>query len=249
MKKLLLTMFIFFLSAPAFAVTPKELADQAQAAYQAGKFADAIRAWNELNQIGFVNGDIYYNMASAYWRLGQAGQARRYFLAAQEWSPRDPALRENLAFIAAKVEPSAPAVDGPRALLKKIPFYRLALNASESLWLCAIVSLVFFGLLILYRLKRKPAYLVLAALGLPLLFFASYQYLARIGLPFAQGKAVIVAPQLALREQPLVDSPVREELREGRLVRLKKVQGDFALVKSPSGKEGWAERKLLGEIP
>ena len=248
MKQLFL-IFILLLSSPAWAVTPKELADQAQNAYQAGKYADAIRAWNELSQIGFVNGDLYYNMASAYWRLGQAGQARRYFLAAQEWSPRDAALRENLAFIESKVEPSAPAVDGPRALLKKIPFYRLAMNASESLWFCALASLLFFGLLIAYRLQKKPFYLALAALTLPLVFFGSYQYLARVGLPMATTQAVVVAPNLALREQPLADSPVREELREGRLVRLNKVQGDFALVKSPSGKEGWAERKLLGEIP
>lgn len=249
MKKLLVSLLALFFSTTAFAVTPKELADEAQGAYQSGKYAEAIRAWNELSQIGFVNGDLYYNIGSAYWRLGQAGQARRYFLAAQEWSPRDPALRENLAFIESKVEPSAPTADGPRALLKKIPFFRLALNVSESLWFCALASLLFFGLLVVYRLQRKPLYFALAALVLPLLFYGSYQYLARVGLPLAKTQAVIVAPNLALREQPLADSPVREELREGRLVRLKKVQGDFALVKSPSGKEGWAERKLLGEIP
>ncbi|HKX13036.1 MAG TPA: hypothetical protein VJP40_07780 [bacterium] len=249
MKNIFLAMIACLLSMPAFAITPKELTDQAQAAYQAGQYAEAIRHWNELSQIGFVNGDIYYNIASAYWRLGQAGQARRYFLAAKEWSPRDPALRENLTFIEAKVEPSRPSADGPRALLGKIPFYRFSLNAPESLWLCAVVSLAFFGLLAMFRLRRKPLFLILAAAALPLLFLGSFQYLARTGLPFARSEAVVVAPSLALREQPLAESPVREELREGRLVRLKKVQGDFALVKSPSGKEGWAERVQIGEIP
>ncbi|HKY64286.1 MAG TPA: hypothetical protein VJR29_12800 [bacterium] len=249
MKKLFLIVATLLLSTPAIAVTPKELADQAQAAYQAGKYAEAIRGWNELSQIGFINGDLYYNIASAYWRLGQAGQARRYFLAAREWSPRDPALRENLAFIEAKVEPSRAAVEGPRALLRKIPFYRLGLNGSESLWLCAVTGLLFFGLLTAYRLQRKPLYLILAATALPLLFFGSFQYLMRSAWPFARAEAVVVAPSLSLREQPLAEAPVREELREGRLVRLKKVQGDFALVKSPSGKEGWAERVQIGEIP
>jgi tetratricopeptide (TPR) repeat protein len=249
MKKFLLLAVAIFLSSPAFAVTPKELADQAQATYQSGDYKNAIRNWNELIQMGFVNGDIYYNIGSAYWRIGQAGQARRYFLAAKEWSPRDSALRENLAFIESKVEPNKPSVDGPRALLKKIPFYRLSLNASESLWLCAVASLVFFGLLIVYRLKKQALYLVLSIVTLPLIFFGSFQYLARSGLPFAKSEAVVVAPNLALREQPLAEAPVLEELREGRLVRLNKVQGDFALVKSPSGKEGWAERSMLGEIP
>ena len=249
MRKLLLSVLILLFSTPALGVTPKELADQAQNAYQSSQYPQAIRHWNELSQMGFINGDLYYNIGSAYWRLGQAGQARRYFLAAQQWSPRDPALRENLAFIEGKVEPRAPTADGPLTLLRKLPLYRLSLNAPESLLFCAFATLLFFGLLTVYRFKRQPIFLIPALVILPLLFFGSFQYLRRSSWPFVKNEAVVVAPSLALREQPLAESKIREELREGRLVRLKKVQGDFALVKSPSGKEGWAERSQLGEIP
>lgn len=246
--KRLIFFSILLLAGSARAVTPAELANQAQADYQAGRYENAIRAWNELGEIGFHNGDLYYNIASAYWRLGKVGQARRYFLGARDWSPRDPDIRHNLAFLEAKVD-KAPPAEGPRALLRKIPWYRLSLNAPEALVLAALGSLGLFAFLAAFRLRRKAVLAVAAVCcALPLLY-GMFQFALRRPLGWISEPALIVAPRVALRENPLPDAASREELKDGALVRLRKSQGDFALVKSASGKEGWVERSSLGEIP
>ncbi|MCC6271930.1 MAG: hypothetical protein IT572_00560 [Deltaproteobacteria bacterium] len=240
--------WLFLHASSAHAVTPAELANQAQADYQAGRYENAIRAWGELGEIGFHNGDLYYNIASAYWRLGKVGQARRYFLGARDWSPRDPDIRHNLAFLEAKVD-KAPPAEGPRALLRKVPWYRLSLNASEALVLAALGSLGLFALLAAFRLRRKGIFALAAACcALPLLY-GMFQFALRRPPDWLSEPALIVAPRVALRENPLPDAASREELKDGALVKLRKAQGDFALVKSASGKEGWVERSSLGEIP
>lgn len=248
LRKIFIIGCLVFFPVSARAVTPAELANQAQADYQAGRYENAIRAWNELGEIGFHNGDLYYNVASAYWRLGKVGQARRYFLGARDWSPRDPDIRHNLTFLEAKVEKTPPA-EGPRALLRKIPWYRLSLNASEALVLAAAGSLGLFGFLTAHRLRRRPAFAVAAACCALPLVYGLFQFALRRPPDWLSEPALIVAPSAALRENPLPDAASREELKDGALVKLRKSQGDFALVKSASGKEGWVERSSLGEIP
>ncbi|MCE9624317.1 MAG: hypothetical protein K8R69_02515 [Deltaproteobacteria bacterium] len=230
------------------AVTPSELSNQAQADYQAGRFAEAIKNWQELSEMGFLNGDLYYNIGSAYWRMGKVGQARRQFLIARNWSPRDPEIRQNLAFIESKVEKPRP-LEGPRAVLAKIPFYRFSLNASESLVCSAISSVVLFGFLALFRWKRKPAYALLSGLAALLLLFGLGQIGGSGTISVSGQPAIVLSPKLPLREGPLPEAATQEELNEGSLVSLKKSQGDFALVKSASGKEGWVDKASLGEIP
>jgi tetratricopeptide (TPR) repeat protein len=247
MKKYLLMLMLVLFAAPARAITPAELSLQAQKDYEAGRYEQSIQAWQELSEIGFVNGDLFYNIASAYWRLGKVGQARRYFLKALSWSPRDPAIRQNLSFIDSKFGTKT-AGDGPLALIRKIPFYRLSLNAPESLVLGAISSAGVFSLWWLYRRRRKPSYLVGALLILPLLGFGIWQLKLHSYWGLGAKTGVVLLPKLALRDSPLPDASWTEELAEGSLVRMKKSQGDFALVKSASGKEGWVERSSLGEI-
>lgn len=250
MKRFFLYILLAFFSGISrlHAVTPAELAYQAQADYQAGRYENAIHAWNELTDIGFLNGSLYYNIGSAYWRLGKVGQARRYFLAARDWSPRDPEIRNNLAFIEAKID-KAPPLEGPRALLRKIPWYRLSLNTSEALVVAAFGSLACFVFLAAYRMKRKAVFALAAMLGIFPLGFGLFQFAMHRSLSWTSSAAVVVSPNAPLKENPLSESPSREELKEGALVRLRKSQGDFALVKSASGKEGWVENSKLGEIP
>jgi len=247
MKRFLLSIFLVLLAARAYAVTPMELANQAQADYQASRFEDAIKNWQELNEIGFVNGELYYNIASAYWRLGKVGQARRYFTLAREWAPRDADIRQNLGFIESKID-KVPAAEGPRALLNKLPLYRFSLNGPESLVCVAMSCAGLFAGLALFRWKRKAAYAIAAAVfAFPLLFGLS-QVVARHSLGLGPDPAVVLTPKVALRDNPIPDAPAKEELSEGNLVKIRKSQGDFALVKSASGKEGWVEKSSLGEI-
>ena len=136
----------------------------------------------------------------------------------------------------------------PLALLRRLPSYRIFLNYSESLILSAAAVLAFFILLTIYRWKRKNGYLAASVVLLVPILYGLWQ-LGREISPRFSPRAVVLSPKLALKESPLPGASIQEELGEGVQVRLVKTQGDFALVKSASGKEGWVERTMIGEIP
>ncbi|HCU23718.1 MAG TPA: hypothetical protein DF383_01775 [Deltaproteobacteria bacterium] len=243
-KKILLLLIFLLVASDLHGAAPQELADRAQADYQAGRYAEAVQTWEDLVKMGFVNGDIYANIANAYWRLGQVGEARRYYLTAEHWSPRDPHIRESLALVEAKLEPAS-SQDGPLVLLRKIPWYRLALNFQESLVACAVFSCLLCLFLFLYLLNTKKRWAWTALfLALPLLYCLGYLWK---GLP--SERAIVIGPKAALRETPAATAAVRETLAEGSLLQIKKTQGDFALVQKASGQTGWIETEQIGALP
>jgi tetratricopeptide (TPR) repeat protein len=231
----------------AEALTPGELSKQAEENYQNGKYLQAIQDWKTLSEMGFINGDLYSNLASAFWRLGQVGEARFYFLKAKRLTPRDPNLEANLDFIGEKIE-KPQGIVGPLALIRKIPFYRISLNLSESLWLSAIFSLILFVLLFFARLRRKNGLLLWVLLLCLPLFWGLLELWKNFEHDYFFRQAVVLVPRVRLLQAPTTDTPIQEELNEGLLLKVRKHQGDFALVKTLSGKEGWVETKDIGEI-
>lgn len=232
----------------ALALTPGELLSQAQSSYQKGDYAQAVQAWKTLADLGFVNGDLFNNIGSAYWRMGQVGESRLYFLKAQQLKPRDPEIRDNLNFVDEKISPKAEPMTGPWALWKKLPFYRFSLNTKEALWVAALASVMFFLAWGGFRLRKNRGFGILAVvMGLPLsyaLFFLAqdvWQNQWRKGL-------VVLAPKAAIYSAPSSDSKVEQELSEGQLLSKLRGQGDFVLVRSPSGTEAWIESKNIGEL-
>lgn len=246
-KFCLFFLILFLVPREGFSVTPHEVATRAQSNFEAGKYTEAIQEWEELKGMGFVNGDLFNNIASAYWRLGKVGPARRYFLLARNLSPRDPLIRTNLRFIEDKIE-KKPAEDGPWALIKRVPFYRLSLNFKESLFFSAAFSFVVSGFLFFGRWRKKTAFKTLGLFFLLPFVWSFLQLLSHLDRAYLTTRAVILTPKAGLLEAPVTSSNTLEEIPEGSLVNLQKVEGNFALVKTASGKEGWLEKGIIGEI-
>jgi tetratricopeptide (TPR) repeat protein len=229
------------------AMTADELANQAQDNFQAGKYSEAISEWKQLEGMRYVNGVIYNNLGSAYWRLGQAGQARRYFLMAKKIAPRDSSIRANLQFITKKVEKPV-SEDDLLALLKKIPIYLFALNDSESLIISTALSVLVFGLFFIYRLKGKTSFRTWGFIFLIPFIWSLPQLIWHLNQNYFSIQAVTVVPKSGLLDSPVLSSKVLEEITEGALLEIIKKEGDFALVKTSSGREGWLEKGNIGEI-
>lgn len=249
MKKFSFAVFLWlaFLSRNILALTPGDLIRQADQAYHSGRYQEAIQSWQALSKMGFVNGDIYDNMASAYWRQGKVGEARLYFLKAKRLLPRDPALRENLDFIEEKIEKIPPPM-GPWVLLAKIPFYRAALNEEESLCFSAGLSFLFFSGLAIFRLKRSKFWLVFSLFLVFPLGFSILSLGKNIQYPYFSKQVVVLVPKAELYSAPTTDAKIQAGIPEGILLKLLREQGDFALVKTPEGKEAWVEAKNVGEV-
>ncbi len=61
-----------------------------------GKFEQAVSLYEQLLESGFINGQIYYNLGNACYRLGTPGKAIMYYRRAEELLPRDADIKANI---------------------------------------------------------------------------------------------------------------------------------------------------------
>lgn len=71
---------------------------EGNAAYKDGRYADAVRAYERVRAAGVESGALYFNLANAYFKTQQTGQAILNYERARRWLPRDPDVRANLAY-------------------------------------------------------------------------------------------------------------------------------------------------------
>lgn len=80
-----------------------ELAGAAEADYQAGRYGEAVKKYEQLAERAPHDPALLYNLATAHERAGQRGLAIWRYLQAQELSPRDPDIRHNLTLLAPEI--------------------------------------------------------------------------------------------------------------------------------------------------
>ena len=77
--------------------SPVERFFEANQAYKNHQYQQAIDGYRHLIENGFENGQIYYNLGNAYFRLGNLGRAILSYERARFLIPRDSDLAFNLS--------------------------------------------------------------------------------------------------------------------------------------------------------
>ncbi len=250
MKRLTFIIYILAMLLPgmAFAETPLDMAREARGAYHEKNYQQAIQKWQELLSLGFSNGNIYFNLSHAYWEIGQPGNALRYLLMANRWKPRDADIFNNLSYVQNKMNSAIGPQPRWKVFLQENIVRPLKLNYYESFFLLALISLIFFGLIIRGILKRKPIKkkwsISLGVLWFLVLLLWSQSYFQFFMKPIG----VIVIPNAVLLSAPTLEAPTGKSLREGQVVILEKKQGEFQLVKTTNGEGGWIETSQVGKV-
>ena len=111
--------------------------EQAQSAYEAGKYNDAIAYYEEVASQGYTNFELYYNLGNAYFKANRIPKALLNYERAKKINPTDEDLLFNIelanTFLADKFE-SLPTLDISTF------FKRLVLSLSPNSW--AILSII-----------------------------------------------------------------------------------------------------------
>lgn len=157
MKKLLFAMTLF-LAGAACATPFGESFREANAAYDAGRYTEAIQLYETLLGEGVDNIEVHYNLANACFKNGDLPKAVWHYRKAWYGSPRDPDIRANLHFAlnaAGAVDPKAGITD------------RFFQSLSHGEWVAvATASYVLIALLLLLALFILPARRTLLRLSL-----------------------------------------------------------------------------------
>ncbi|MCY4232277.1 MAG: tetratricopeptide repeat protein [Bacteroidetes bacterium] len=78
--------------------------DEANALVESGDYQDAIDLYLSVIDRGYVSGALYHNLAGAYFRIDEIGQAIRYYQSALRLLGDDPQLIHNIQILETRIQ-------------------------------------------------------------------------------------------------------------------------------------------------
>jgi hypothetical protein len=248
--RLMVILFSLFAAGNLAAETPRTMAQDAQKAYESGAYAQALEKWEELRSLGYLNGNIFYNLGNTVWQMGEGGRARWYYLRGLLLDPRNDPLRNNLQFIEDKLGLSKPGhPDEPWGWVQALPWWKLSLSFFEILQVAAALSLVFFGVLLIKKWRgRSISKWFTWGMGISWLIFICLVLIQGRNFYFNSQAVIIQVGGADLLSAPASEAKTGQHLPEGSKVSVVKNQGDFSLIKVPAAPPAWVEAKQLGSL-
>ena len=206
---------ISFIIALATAVTTwgTTLDQQADSAYSADKFQDAVELYNQaINEYG-SSSKLYYNLGNAYYRCGNLGQAVLNYERALRLDPTDNNTRANLEFVNSKL------IDKPgeRGTFLENAFDSMATSMTSNgwAWLAFILFVLFAASVVLYLFSSAVNLRKLGFFGGGVLFVLSVMAIIVAirakSIATSTDYAIITSPSTILSTTPRAPKNRNEE--------------------------------------
>ena len=219
----------------------RTFADAARA-YDENHLPEAIQGWKALVDEGQALPEVLFNLANAYYRNGELGEAIRAYRQAQRLAPRDPDIRANLGFAAQSAGIVLPATPPVAALLLDFSFREWLGFGSTCFWLLALTIAAWIAWP-RYRFAARPAAAALA--------FFLLVALAGLGAHYDLQRApecVVMARDQKVRSSPLVTSTPLLAIPAGAIVRKVDARGDWFEIRYDNTR-GWLPAAVLSTVP
>ncbi len=246
MKRIILILGILLISgsAPASADVAS-LFGQANACYEKGNCADAIRSYEEIIENGVRDPAVYYNLGNAYYKNNQLGRAVLAYKRALRLSSRDADIKNNLEYVLSFIKEERPK--SPIEKLLDRLFNIVSLNAL-TLFVHYTYILLFIILAVYLFVKRKPLFWINVSLGIMLLLSGAWLY-GRIYSREIIKKAVVIVTQGQVRNGPGEDYSVAFTVPEGKeLVIIERRNPWYEIGVKEKGIRGWIRREEIEQI-
>lgn len=202
-------------------------------------FLVAAGLYQQILDRGFVSGAVFYNQGNALLRAGRRGEAIAAYRQAKRYRPRDPYLDANLQYALG----NRPAASQRRAVLDTLIFWQDWLGYPAVFRLMAAFAAGTFAIGVAWLAFRRRALGWLAAAGAVLTlvaaFSAAYDWYRYEAITYG----VVTASETVARKGngESYEPAFTESLREGFEFRLVDRRGDWLMIRSPGGQEGWIE--------
>jgi len=226
-----------------------------------GKFEQAVSLYEQLLESGFINGQIYYNLGNAYYRLGMPGKAIMYYRRAEELLPRNADIKANINQL--KRDFVDRETIGQKPEILKVAcfwYFYLSLSAITAVTIYIYLALIasILSIIFLSRKKKKKIIIVFASCFLVLVIslgIKAYNHSVEMG--------VVIADESKIRYGPGEEYEPRFKIHEGAEVRIEEKKGkwykvyvyvDVEDVRDDEGKKGaefktgWIPESEVGKI-
>ncbi len=226
-----------------------------------GKFEQAVSLYEQLLESGFINGQIYYNLGNAHYRLGMPGKAIMYYRRAEKLLPRDADIKANISLLKRDFVERETIGQTPE-ILRVACFWYFYLSLNEItvitiyMYFALIASILSIIFLRLQWLKKMSVVFASCFLVLVIsLGMKAHNQSAEMG--------VVVVGESKIRYGPGEEYGPRFEIHEGAEVRIIEEEDKWCKVyvfvdvedihddegkKEVESKTGWIPKSELGKI-
>lgn len=215
--------------------------------YEQGKYDEAIAEYQMVLNAGYESGNIYYNLANAYFKKGLFGKAILNYKRAERLIPYDVDLKANLEYARSAVQ--QPVVQAANLFVRLLANVVGDFSADSLTVFLAILYIIIFGCatgLLFIKAGQRPLR-VLLLLSCAVFIIAAAGLFIKIN-QISQPWAVVLDREAAARYEPFDSATAYFEVFQGQEVLLVKKKGDWAFVKRPDGKAGWVKSAGIEKI-
>ena len=255
LKKIILLLCLFSAHL-SFALDNQEatiLLQEANTAFDAQDFDQAINKYESLIANDFVSTALYHNLSLSYYEGGNLAKAILNMERARRRAPMNRDVNHNLKLLKENVDGSYGTL--PEFFL--VAWYNAVVRLAPSyIWLGLhiIFLLACLGLLYLYLIKgqdfglhRSYAIGVIVGLAVFALIFASFSY-SREYLENRNDVAIVMSDGVALRAGAEDNSQEEGILNQGEIVYVTDKIGEYLKVKLEDLTEGWIRENEMERI-
>ncbi|MCG3147637.1 MAG: hypothetical protein PCFJNLEI_01077 [Verrucomicrobiae bacterium] len=215
----------------------------ANALFDAGKFAEAVAAYEKIEP---KTAHVFFNLGNAHYRAGQVGRAVLNYERARLIAPGDPDILANLKFAEEKLGVAEVNVS-PKLVVR---FFRsLAGARTTAQWTRYEIIGVWATMLLIaaavWRPRWRSGLVILAVMAGIGLVTATAMVIYRNA---ARPVAVVVVPKVEARFAPLADATVHFQLGEGTKVAIREDRGQWVFVERADEQQGWVRAEELERV-
>ena len=214
--------------------------------YDAGKFADAAAAWEQITP---KTAAVLFNLGNAHFRLEQFGRAVLDFERARQLAPTDPDILANLRFTEERL--GVAEVNGPatlRARLAEAVAGRRTLEQWARYEVAGVWLTVALVAAAIWLPRLRTGLVLLAGLAGVGLAVAVAALSGRVIAERTGPTAVVLAARSDALFAPLADATVHFQLGEGTKVSLREDRGQWWLVERTDGQQGWIKSETAERV-
>jgi tetratricopeptide (TPR) repeat protein len=219
------------------ATDPSAAFEAANKLYYAGKFSEAVAAYENILYSGQKSVPLYYNLGNAYFKNGQIGKAIAVYRQAEKMTPRDPDIRANLQFARNQIQGPTLAPGRAQRMLGKLTLNEWTLLAAAALWLC-------FVILALREWRpslKRPLRLYLSGAAI-----ATFLLVACVAISWSENRstrtAVVIGHDVPVRRGPLEDATSAFTVHDGAELRIVDQNNEWLQVTTDPSRIGWLRR-------
>ncbi len=251
------SLFLFNLLAAGLLLTPARaellsdsevstLFESANRDFEANKFEDAALKYEQLARSGRISAELYFNLGTAKYRLGQSGEAILWMKRALVVDPAMPEARQSLTFLRTRIGFFEFAESRLDRIIGSLP-------ATFGIWATSLAVWISLGLISIAvfpgRLKARRSTLITCAILAAMAAFVSsrvgHYRTAEVGL---ETSSTITGSGVSALTAPAPDAKAVVELPSGSEVRIIRDTGGWQYAEIPGNLRGWIRKEMLEPI-